>query len=431
MSHEIESIDINAENLNNDKFLTVIANILQALNELLVKDDVEITDLTKILTQTVDAKSFYEQVKTSTLDNNITQSNQILTSLETTINTTIESIQNQYTLDLLTLKESLGNTFSDLENFKGEQGLKGEQGIKGDMGEQGLKGDKGEAGAVTFESLSIEQKESLKGDKGEQGLKGDNGQDGTFENLTDEQKESLKGEQGVQGLKGDNGQDGTFENLTDEQKLSLKGEQGVQGLKGDKGDDGVVTFESLSIEQKESLKGDIGQQGLKGDKGDDGVIPSGGVLQVVSHLTAIQGVQTVTTEDTIVNDLSKTIIPKGNNSKFLIFIRWVGEIDYSWDVCFNIHLDGSRININDGSRSYFLSMASTTYEHSNNSSTPEILNFSTLFHSSSSVGVPLKFDLVVDSNANRTLWNNRCFGSATSSGYENGTSEIIIMEIGE
>jgi hypothetical protein len=105
MSQKIESVDLTAENLNNEKFLIVIANILQSLNELLVKDDVKLEDLTKVLTQTIDAKSFYEQVKNSTIDNNVIEANTILKSIETSVSSAIDLIKNDYDEALIVLTD--------------------------------------------------------------------------------------------------------------------------------------------------------------------------------------------------------------------------------------------------------------------------------------------------------------------------------------
>jgi len=131
---------------------------------------------------------------------------------------------------------TINTTFSDLEAFKGDQGIHGLKGDKGDQGIQGLKGDKG--------------------DQGVQGLKGDKGQDGTmtFENLTPEQKEFLKGQ---------DGKDLTFDDLTPEQKESLKGQNGKD-----------LTFDDLTSEQKESLKGSAGFDGNDGLDGVDGKTPT-------------------------------------------------------------------------------------------------------------------------------------------------------------
>ena len=159
-------------------------------------------------------------------------------------------------------------------------------------------------------------------------------------------------------------------------------------------------------------------------------MPAGSVLQVVSYLTATQGSQTITTSDQIINGITKVITPLGANSKFLVTVRWFGELSDAWDVPFNIHMDGVRVNINGQGRGYGLAMAAHSYSvGENNSSTPETVNMSTLVLTSSVVGTAITFSLVADAHSSRTLWNNRTF-TIPSTNYERGTSELIITEIG-
>lgn len=153
----------------------------------------------------------------------------------------------------------------------------------------------------------------------------------------------------------------------------------------------------------------------------------GKILQCVGYITDVQTSQSVSTTDLIINGITKTVIPKGNNSKFLINIRWVGECATAWSIVFNIHMDGVRVNM-VSTRGYGLASPCQSYHTSNDSSTPENSNFKTLTESTSVIGVPIKFDLVADSNTAKTVWTNRCFGTGTD--YETGTSEIIVIEIG-
>jgi hypothetical protein len=167
-----------------------------------------------------------------------------------------------------------------------------------------------------------------------------------------------------------------------------------------------------------------------GDSATDTILApvAGHVLQVVSTLTTTQAVQTITTSDTQVGLLTKTITPKGANSDFLVVVRWFGECTDSHDIVFNIQQDGTRVNINGQGRKYGLAMPLLTYPVSlDNSSTPSNVNFSTLVSTSSVIGTGITFKVVADANASLTLWNNRCFD--VGSGSEMGTSEIIITEI--
>ena len=160
-------------------------------------------------------------------------------------------------------------------------------------------------------------------------------------------------------------------------------------------------------------------------------MPSGSVLQVVSYYTAAQTAQTMSTSDQVINSMSKVITPLGANSKFLVQVRWVGEITSGQDVCFNIQMNGTRVN-SGGGRAYYLGMGMLSYHLQNDNSTPETLNFSTLVSTSSVIGTDITFRLVADCNGgSNPIWSNRCFGSAPSGGTEGGTSELIIMEIAQ
>jgi len=67
----------------------------------------------------------------------------------------------------------------------------------------------------------------------------------------------------------------------------------------------------------------------------------GKVLQVVSLLSTTQGSQTITSTDSQIGLLSKTITPKGASSKFLVVARWFGEISAAWDTVINVQMDGT------------------------------------------------------------------------------------------
>jgi hypothetical protein len=160
----------------------------------------------------------------------------------------------------------------------------------------------------------------------------------------------------------------------------------------------------------------------------------GKVLQVVSFLTSVQGSQTlVSTADNVINSISKAITPKGANSKFLVQVRWFGECNWQWNLVFNIQMDNVRVNVGNNNFNPLsgLCMPTLTYYTSDNSSTPEMLNFSTLVSTSSVVGTAITFKLVGAISFTNTaiLWNNRTF-TAPSSEHEFGSSEIIITEIG-
>ena len=163
-------------------------------------------------------------------------------------------------------------------------------------------------------------------------------------------------------------------------------------------------------------------------------MPTGSVLQVVNFISTAKTSQTIVTSDTLVSDITKSITPLGDNSKFLVNIRWFGEVDTGWGIVFNIHMDGTRVNVNGQTNTWTgLAMPVTTYGlSSDNDSTPDTANFSTVVTTSAPAGTAIVFKLMgAVGSGSRVLWTNRCFGNAGQSGYENGTSEIIITEIAQ
>ena len=174
-------------------------------------------------------------------------------------------------------------------DFVGPQGPKGEKGDKGDPGEKGVDG------AVTFESLTPEQKESLRGVSiTAVSIDTDGNLTITFSDGDSKNVGNIIGPQGVPGPKGDRGAVGPV------------GPQGPRGEKGEQGNDGTSlnvlgTKESeadlpLSAEKNDAYlingemwvfdgtnwnnagkiqgpqgpKGDPGPQGVKGDPGEKG-----------------------------------------------------------------------------------------------------------------------------------------------------------------
>lgn len=170
---------------------------------------------------TVTAKLFLinnnESVHASNFSFHITDSGiEDIVSKEITVNLAEMAVRAVLSEEAMTL---LDNKFKaeikdDLRNyiFEHKEDYKGPKGDKGDTGERGPKGEQGIQG--------------VKGDTGEQGIQGIQGERG------------FTGEQGIQGPKGNDGKM-TFEDLTVEQKDTLKGEQGIQGPQGPKGDTGL------------------------------------------------------------------------------------------------------------------------------------------------------------------------------------------------
>jgi len=156
------------------------------------------------------------------------------------------------------------------------------------------------------------------------------------------------------------------------------------------------------------------------------------ILQVVGKTITTQGSQTLAGAgaDAQVGagvDFILNVVPMASGSSFLIEYRWFGETGGTWDIVFNVHRDGVRVN-NTGLTKAGLSVATTTLSN-NNASTPEIMHLRTLDKSGSTAGTSIQFKLVaVSTGTVATMWTNRCFFD-TSNNYNHGVSEIIITEI--
>lgn len=159
-------------------------------------------------------------------------------------------------------------------------------------------------------------------------------------------------------------------------------------------------------------------------------MPEGTVIQAVSTLYSdLVSYTVVANVDTDVPGLSITVVPKLSSSKFLIIVRHYMEIADGWNVMFNIKRDGVRLHTLSNNPWDGLSAATLSYGGAvDNSSTPEMLNIQTLDLGGSVAGVPITYKLVSSSTAARTCWVNRTFSSSGQTSYENGSSEIIVLE---
>ena len=157
------------------------------------------------------------------------------------------------------------------------------------------------------------------------------------------------------------------------------------------------------------------------------------VLQTINKVVSTQGSQTITTTDSQIGsgtDFDISITPLGSGSKFIISVRWFGEVNNPQDVVFNLQRDGTRINTTSNDLYHGLSIPCINYGAANNfSSTPEIMYLQTVDSTGSTVGSAITYTLVATSDASETLYTNRSQGSAGSNAYESGISELQVVEI--
>tara|TARA_B110000902_G_scaffold11253_1_gene13561 strand:- start:223 stop:744 length:522 start_codon:yes stop_codon:yes gene_type:complete len=157
---------------------------------------------------------------------------------------------------------------------------------------------------------------------------------------------------------------------------------------------------------------------------------AGQILQVVNLVYSTQSSMTIGNTDTAITGMNLSITPVGAGSRFRIDARLFGEHGDSWNLVYNIHRDGARVNTTSSLNYHGLSVATVSYPvGANNDSTPEMLNFSTVDSTGSTAGTSITYTLVGAHTTSTTQWINRCFGTPTS-GFETGISEIIITEIG-
>lgn len=161
----------------------------------------------------------------------------------------------------------------------------------------------------------------------------------------------------------------------------------------------------------------------------------GKVLQVVSKLATTQYTQALTalveTELAGAGVFTLSITPKGDNSKFKIYVRHFGEVVASQDEVYNINRDGVRINAQSGDTWSGISMGAQTYGGGiNDDSTPEIMQLTTLDTAGSTTGTIIEYKVMVTHASSQTQYTNRTVGSTGANAYETGSSEIIIEEIG-
>lgn len=166
------------------------------------------------------------------------------------------------------------------------------------------------------------------------------------------------------------------------------------------------------------------------------LIAPGHTLQVVqTHLDGrySQSVPATTVVD--ITDFNATITPKSASSKILIFARWFGEWS-AYGVVYNsvwgLKRSGTRIGEHNNPGTTVMSGMTgsvLSYEGSDNASTPEMMNL--FYMDSPNTTSPITYNVWTMADAANTIYTNRTVSwSSQSTGYELGTSTLILMEIG-
>lgn len=166
----------------------------------------------------------------------------------------------------------------------------------------------------------------------------------------------------------------------------------------------------------------------------DGLGP-GTVLQVVNTYLTAPTSQSIAGGYTTYTDLtgfSATITPASVNSKILVFVRWFGEMSPQTEIyntMWNLKRNGTLIGqpAQPGSLTIGIHMAAISYYANDNDSTPETCFFN--YYDSPNSTAAVTYQVSLSCPTGSTLYTNRCVNSATSGGYERGTSSIMLMEI--
>jgi hypothetical protein len=173
-------------------------------------------------------------------------------------------------------------------------------------------------------------------------------------------------------------------------------------------------------------------------------VPSGHTLYAPGHVIQVVNVENITrssqgfSAQTILNiaGMEATITPKSANSKIVIQARWFGEFnnqDRIYNSVFGISRNGVQVGRQTdvgGTIINGITAAAISYELSNTDSTPETAS---LFVSDlPNTTLPVTYRMTLLAGDAATLFTNRTVGwSGQATGYELGTSGIMLMEIAQ
>lgn len=168
------------------------------------------------------------------------------------------------------------------------------------------------------------------------------------------------------------------------------------------------------------------------------LLSSGSVVQVVQTNLTSRISQTVNPSTvTDITGLSCSITPKGVNSKIMVFVRWFGEWGNAgspYNSVWGLKRNGTRVGEQtDPGATVMTALTGTgmTYDGSDAASTPEIMSFFYLDSPATNTTITYQVFTLCD-QASQTIYTNRTVGYANQvTGYELGTSSIVLMEIAQ
>jgi len=159
-------------------------------------------------------------------------------------------------------------------------------------------------------------------------------------------------------------------------------------------------------------------------------IPSDTIIHKKTFLELVS--QSVGTEWVTVGGeegLSITLTPQNEDSVFMIFARWAGESDDTWNKLFAIFRDAQPLGLPSGRvglRPYGHMPMLIGYHGDDNASTPEGVSLFSI--DAPKVGTEVTYSLKIVSASTQTVWTNRTFRDSDSADYERFNSEIVVLE---
>lgn len=166
------------------------------------------------------------------------------------------------------------------------------------------------------------------------------------------------------------------------------------------------------------------------------LIAPGHALQVVqTHLTGRYAQSVTSSVVADITDFTATITPKSASSKILIFARWFGEWGSTgavYNSVWGIKRGGVRIGEqSDPGATIMTGLTGSvlSYEAADAASTPEMMNM--FYMDSPNTTSAVTYNIWALADVSNTLYTNRTVSWANNvTGYELGTSTLILMEIG-
>ena len=157
----------------------------------------------------------------------------------------------------------------------------------------------------------------------------------------------------------------------------------------------------------------------------------GEVIQTITLDVTAQTNQGTSANSMIdVSNMAITITPKKANSKIIIQMRWVGELnptDASWNGVFGCSRNGTQIN-RTGTTSSGITPAALSYFAGDANSTLESASY--FITDTPNTTSPLTYRVTWLTSTNGSIWTNRTFGNPGQD-YETGTSAMIVTEIAQ